>query len=110
MRQIDSINLLFNPCIQMEWHSGNTLSQTIFTCLFVHHLDDIDPEFVPQDLQSKEDPLRPLGLITIVLRSAVFGLLKSCDLSWRELSKGGMREVSDTSLGCEHLLIMSLPY
>lgn len=77
----------------MEWHSGNTLSQTVFTLLYVHHLGDLNPDFIPSDLIPKDDPSRPLELLTVVLRSAVFGQLKCCDLAWRELSKGGMQDV-----------------
>lgn len=40
-----------------------------------------------------QDPLRPPELITIVLKAAVFGLLKSCDLACRELFKGHVNEV-----------------
>jgi hypothetical protein len=77
----------------MEWHASSTLSQTVYTFLFVHHLDDIDPEFIFCDPLQNEDPLRPLELITVVLRSAVLGMLKCCDLAWRELFKGGLQDV-----------------
>lgn len=78
--------------IQTEFHAGNLLSHTIFTFLYVHHLPDIEPDLLPST--SEHDPLCPRELVTLVLRSAVQGLLKSCDLSWRELSKGGMQDVS----------------
>lgn len=39
------------------------------------------------------DPERPPELITVVLRSFVQGLLKCCDLTWRQLSKGGVYDV-----------------
>ena len=77
---------------QMEWHAGNTLSQTVYTLLYVHHLANIDPDLVqyPQQGQALRDFE---GLTTIVLRSAVVALLKCCDLTWRELSKGKVHEV-----------------
>ena len=78
--------------IQTEFHAGNLLSHTVFTFLYVHHLPEIEPDLLPST--SGHDPLRPRELVTLVLRSAVQGLLKSCDLSWRELSKGGMQDVS----------------
>ena len=82
----------------MEWHAGTTLSQTVFTFLFVHHLDDLDPDLVSEQHQvSHKDPSRPLELVTVVLRAAVFGLLKSCDLSWRELMRGGVQDVRGRS-------------
>lgn len=79
---------------QMEWHAGNSLSQTVYTLLYVHCLQDINPDFIPRRSRTSPDPYRPQELVTIVLRAAVFGLLKSCDLSWRELSKGRVQEVS----------------
>ncbi|KAH9915240.1 Mak10 subunit, NatC N-terminal acetyltransferase-domain-containing protein [Epithele typhae] len=78
---------------EMEWHSGKTLSQSVFTILFVHHLPDINPEYlIPED---DEDPARPRWLITIVLRAGVLGMLKCCDLAWRELSKNRVQDIED---------------
>ena len=77
--------------VQMEWHAGKTLSQSVFTILFVHHLPDINPEYlVPEE---DEDPARPRWLITVVIRAAMLGLLKCCDLAWRELSKNRVHDV-----------------
>ena len=77
---------------QMEWHAGNTLSQTVYTLLYVHHLAGMDPDLMhfPQNGQTQRVHE---GLITMVLRPAVIGLLKCCDLSWREMSKGKVLEV-----------------
>lgn len=76
----------------MEWHAGNTLSQTVYTLLYVHHLASIDPDLVQYPLQGSA--LRAFeGLTTVVLRSAVIGLLKCCDLTWRELSKNKVHDV-----------------
>ena len=95
----------------MEWHSGTTLSQTVFTFLFVYHLDDLDPDFVPEDYQAScKDPARPLELVTLVLRAAVFGLLKCCDLSWRELMQGGMHDVRGRlhlNFSCHILMVIA---
>jgi nitrogen regulatory protein PII-like uncharacterized protein len=77
----------------MEWHAGNTLSQSVYTFLYVHNLDEINPDFFAR-LWSKEDPDRPMELITVVLRAAVFGLLKSCALAWVELSQSRVYDVS----------------
>ncbi|PCH38539.1 Mak10-domain-containing protein [Wolfiporia cocos MD-104 SS10] len=80
---------------EMEWHSGNSLSQTVYTSLYVHHLEDINPEYLARDIGAVRDPARPRELISVVLRAATFGLLKSCDLSWRELSKGKVHDIED---------------
>jgi hypothetical protein len=72
------------------------LSQTVFTLLYVHHLTDLNPEFIP--LGSLErDPKRPPELITLVLRAVILGLLKSCDLAWRELAQDKVHDVCSYS-------------
>ncbi|OAX36010.1 Mak10-domain-containing protein [Rhizopogon vinicolor AM-OR11-026] len=80
---------------EMEWHSGYTLSQTIFSFLYVHSLKDIDPDLVPGGSPPHADKQRPPELITVVLRAAVMGLLKCCDLTWRELNKGNVYDAED---------------
>ncbi|KAI0263774.1 Mak10 subunit, NatC N-terminal acetyltransferase-domain-containing protein [Gloeopeniophorella convolvens] len=80
---------------EMEWHSGYTLSQTVFSCLYVHHLDDISPEVATRYAPPQHDPARPMELLTVVLRAAITGLLKCCDLSWRELNKGRLFDTED---------------
>jgi hypothetical protein len=78
----------------MEWHNGNFMPHTVLTFLYNHHLDSIDPELIhPESLSTFDDPYRPPELITVVLRAAVAGLLKCCDLTWRELSKGAVQDV-----------------
>jgi Mak10 subunit, NatC N(alpha)-terminal acetyltransferase len=79
----------------MEWHAGNMLSQTVFTLLYVHHLTDFNPDLIPMGTL-KRDPSRPPELITVVLRAAVLGLLKSCDLAWRELAQDKVHDVSSS--------------
>lgn len=87
---------------QMEWHTGYTLSQTIYSFLHVHALRETDPELIPADQVGEVDHTRPLELVTIVLRAYVYGLLKSCDLSWRELNKGNVYDVR--LMTCFHIL------
>jgi hypothetical protein len=80
----------------MEWHSGNMLAQTVFTFLYVHHLADIETDCVAtQAYDSQDSFLRPMELLTVVVRAAVLGLLKCVDLSWRELSKGLVQDGED---------------
>jgi hypothetical protein len=77
----------------MEWHAGSALFQTVFTLLFVHELDGTNPDFIPRDWTYKGDLHRPRELITVVLRAFVFGLLKCCDLAWRNMSNGALHDV-----------------
>ena len=78
----------------MGWYAGNTLSQTVYTLLYVHTLQDINPDLLPPGYFYIQDPTRPMQLITSVLRPAVFAMLKNCDLVWRELSKKRVYDVS----------------
>lgn len=80
----------------MGWHAGNTLSQTVYTLLYVHSLQDINPDLLASQYFYENDPKRPMQLITLVLRPAIFALLKSCDLAWREMSKKRVHDVSDS--------------
>jgi len=88
----------------MEFHAGNVLSHTVFTLLYVHHLEGISPEIVMKWHSSFEyDHRRPLVLITVVLRTAVQALLKCIDLSWRQLANGGMYDVRQFLYSGSHL-------
>ncbi|KAG6375824.1 hypothetical protein JVT61DRAFT_2681 [Boletus reticuloceps] len=95
---------------EMQWHTGYTLSQTIFSFLHVHALRETDPELIPADQIGEVDHTRPLELVTIVLRAYVYGLLKSCDLSWRELNKGNVYDAEDwQSEKCDVPLAEAIP-
>jgi hypothetical protein len=83
-----------NLASQMQWHAGNALSQTVFTLLFIHGLDEINPDTIPSQPQTDGDPDRPIELITVVLRAFISGMLKCCDLAWKDMSKGGIQDVS----------------
>lgn len=69
------------------------MSHSVLTFVYIHYLDSIDPDLVPTAFLNSNDPYRPPELITVVLRAAVAGLLKCCDLTWRELSKGAVQDV-----------------
>ena len=91
----------------MEWHAGYTLPQTIYSCLYVHYLADIDPEVFPSQELPHRESARPPALVTVVLRAAIVALLKCCDLSWRELNRGRLHEVCMT-LACVQSLIVDI--
>jgi N-alpha-acetyltransferase 35, NatC auxiliary subunit len=92
---------------KMEWHAGYTLPQTIFSCLYVHYLADIDPEVFRFQEPPHQESARPLALVTVVLRAAITALLKCCDLSWRELNRGRLHDVC-TTLACVHPFIVDI--
>ncbi|KAJ7084851.1 Mak10 subunit, NatC N-terminal acetyltransferase-domain-containing protein [Mycena belliarum] len=86
---------IIDRCFSYEilWHAGNTLAHTVFTCLYALVVSEIPHDVLPYGLNN--DALRPLLLIPIVLRASICGLLKCCDLSWRELSKGHVHDTED---------------
>ncbi|KAJ7184549.1 Mak10 subunit, NatC N-terminal acetyltransferase-domain-containing protein [Mycena filopes] len=78
---------------EMLWHAGNTLAHTVFTCLYALVVSELHPDLMPYDLPN--DALRPPELIPAVLRASICGMLKCCDLSWRELCKGHVYDTED---------------
>ncbi|KAJ7221510.1 Mak10 subunit, NatC N-terminal acetyltransferase-domain-containing protein [Mycena pura] len=78
---------------EMLWHAGNTLAHTVFTCQYSLVVPDMHPDMLPYG--PKSDAQRPPQLIPIVLRASICGLLKCCDLTWRELSKGYVYDTED---------------
>ncbi|KAJ4475557.1 Mak10 subunit, NatC N-terminal acetyltransferase-domain-containing protein [Lentinula aciculospora] len=80
---------------ETEWHASNPLAHTVYTLLYVHYLNDVDPDVLPFLSMINLDPSRPLELITVVLRAYTSGLLKSCNLAWNELSKGSLLDTED---------------
>jgi len=85
---------------KMEWHAGYTLPQTIYSCLYVHHLPDIDPEIVPLHDPPQQGSTPPPELVTVVLNAGITGLLKCCDFAWRELYRGRLHDVCTAPHTC----------
>ncbi|GJE88083.1 Mak10 domain-containing protein [Phanerochaete sordida] len=95
---------------EMGWYAGNMLSQTVYTLLYVHTLQDINPDVLPPQYFHSEDSTRPMQLLTSVLRPAVFAMLKNCDIVWRELSKKRVHDMEDwQSEKCEVSLLEGVP-
>ncbi|KAI6106207.1 hypothetical protein EV401DRAFT_2060474 [Pisolithus croceorrhizus] len=68
--------------------------ETVFSFLYVHALPDIDPDTISPH-HHDPDRARPVELVSVVLRASVLGLLKCCDLAWRELVKGNVYDCED---------------
>ncbi|EKM56096.1 uncharacterized protein PHACADRAFT_122281 [Phanerochaete carnosa HHB-10118-sp] len=95
---------------EMGWYAGNMLSQTVYTLLYVHTLQDINPDLLPPEYLYSQDSTRPMQLLTSVLRPAVFAMLKDCDIVWRELSKKRVYDMEDwQSEKCEVTLLEGVP-
>ncbi|TDL18511.1 Mak10-domain-containing protein [Rickenella mellea] len=80
---------------EMEWHKGTTLSQTVHSCLYVHHLAEIKPNKANRPNSTNDFHDRPTELITTVIRAGVLGMVKCCDMAYRELNKGNVHDTED---------------
>ncbi|KAK9324711.1 Mak10 subunit, NatC N-terminal acetyltransferase-domain-containing protein [Lipomyces orientalis] len=89
--------------MEMSWHTGGALSQTVFTCLYVEqalnnfngsvssaHFGDESNDL---PLPSEED-LESV-FVHVVLRQFVLGIVKTCDLSRRRLQCNEILEDED---------------
>jgi hypothetical protein len=75
----------------MSWHGGKALSQTVYTCLYVHYLPSIRSDVVRRYWPRYGAP--PQELVSLVLNAGVHGVLKTCDMVWRQLTRGNLHEV-----------------
>ncbi|PWN33578.1 uncharacterized protein FA14DRAFT_161357 [Meira miltonrushii] len=64
--------------------SGASLSQTIHTCLYVHHLSSIHP-----------NTTKTPTLVGFILRPFLIAILKTVGLVWDELAKGNILDGED---------------
>ncbi|KAG8688818.1 hypothetical protein FRC09_012718, partial [Ceratobasidium sp. 395] len=82
---------------EMGWHSGYALSQTLYTSLYMHQIAPVSPhDVVPQYFPSwTYDPARPIALVSIVMQAGLMAIVKTCDMVWRELSKGYAFDLED---------------
>jgi len=76
----------------MEWHTGSTLSQTVYTFLYGHAIAEMHPDYL---LNFEEDPSRPIELVTVVLRAIAFTVMKTCSIAWAEMAKGSIHDVGE---------------
>jgi len=77
---------------EMEWHTGNTLSQTVYTFLYGHAIAEMHPDYL---LNFEEDPSRPIELITVVLKAVALTVMKTCSIAWAGMAKGGIHDQED---------------
>jgi N-alpha-acetyltransferase 35, NatC auxiliary subunit len=88
--------------MQAEWHAGATLSQSVYTFMYMHELDVLSPDLM-STIPDEPDPARPRGLLSYVLRAGTFGYLKCIDLAWREMNKGRVVDVGESLCSSAHL-------
>ncbi|KAF9973251.1 hypothetical protein BGZ73_003501 [Actinomortierella ambigua] len=74
------------------WLSGHALAQTLFTSCHVLKLFEMEDDM--KHSQDVADPT-PRPFLTMVLKSCVFAIVKSCHLIWKEMRKGQVHEEED---------------
>ncbi|KAG8764246.1 hypothetical protein FRC11_011262 [Ceratobasidium sp. 423] len=82
---------------EMGWHSGYALSQTLYTSLYMHQIAPVsDHGSLPQYFPAwRQDPARPMALVSIVLQAGLMAIVKTCDWVWRELNGGNVFDLED---------------
>lgn len=100
---------------QMAYHTGLTLSQTVYTVLHLHpsSLAALDPASFAQSPhflsssrpqttimtgEADDAGQRPVELLGLVLRAGLMGLAKSTGIVWDELMKGNLYDVRSAAL------------
>lgn len=82
------------------------LSHTVFTLNYMHHLADIETDTMFPVFLSENDPERPIELITTILRPCVQGLVKSIDLTWREMHNNDLIEDVSLPVPCPQTAVL----
>jgi hypothetical protein len=74
---------------KMAWLSGHSLSQTIFTCMYLHDVFSL----VQENIAASDRIDQPAELVSSVLKAYVLATIKCCHLVWREMVSGNVYEV-----------------
>jgi hypothetical protein len=74
---------------EVEWHKGACLTQTIYTCRYVHFLDLLDANACLEKGQE------PNWLVIRLLHPFLVSVLKSVGLVWDEVAKGNVADGED---------------
>ncbi|RIB12107.1 Mak10 subunit, NatC N-terminal acetyltransferase-domain-containing protein [Gigaspora rosea] len=101
---------------EMTWHTGHSLSQTLFTCMYLHYVPELTPELFLNTDDTSNDSLdqtsndsldqtsndsldqnaeAPIEFVILVLKAYVMGTVKCCQLVLDEMAKGNVYEEED---------------
>jgi hypothetical protein len=78
---------------QVAFHDSAPLSQTLFTCLLFHSVEDMGGLDSTSTLTSVEEPHE--ALTSFVLRAYLVATIKCFGLAWQELIKGNIIDGED---------------
>lgn len=74
---------------EMAWISGHSLAQTVYTCIYFHHIKKLNELSMPTLTSNMDD------IIYGVLRSYILATVKCCHYIWTEMTQGNVYEVCD---------------
>ncbi|KAK9457154.1 Mak10 subunit, NatC N-terminal acetyltransferase-domain-containing protein [Dipodascopsis uninucleata] len=89
--------------LEMSWHLGSSLTQTIFTCLYVEQvlvnfngrLESANFSQHRSDIEAEPSDNLQWILLHVVFRAYVLGLIKACDICRRRLQCEEVMEEED---------------
>lgn len=73
---------------EMAWISGHSLAQTVYTCIYFHHIATLNQLPMPTLTSGMDD------IIYGVLKTYVLATVKCCHYIWTEMTQGNVFEVS----------------
>ncbi|OZJ06345.1 hypothetical protein BZG36_00713 [Bifiguratus adelaidae] len=77
-------------CCESTWLTGQSLSQTIYTCNYFHHVKELDAKKI-----DSSDPRKPPELVSVVLKGYIVATIKCCHVIWKEMNRGNVYEEED---------------
>lgn len=80
----------------MAWLSGHSLAQTVYTCIYFHHVRYLHNQSPPSSPEADNLDL----LMQVVFRAYILGSVKCCHHIWNEMVSGNIYEVSENR-GCD---------
>lgn len=78
---------------EMAWISGHSLAQTVYTCIYFHHIKKLNQLPMPTLTSNMDD------IIYGVLRSYILATVKCCHYIWTEMTQGNVYEVNGSGCG-----------
>ncbi|KAI8643537.1 Mak10 subunit, NatC N-terminal acetyltransferase-domain-containing protein [Parasitella parasitica] len=74
---------------EMAWISGHSLAQTVYTCIYFHHIKHLNESSMPTLKSTMSD------ILYGVLRSYILATVKCCHYIWTEMTQGNVYEEED---------------
>ncbi|ORZ15619.1 Mak10 subunit, NatC N-terminal acetyltransferase-domain-containing protein [Absidia repens] len=76
---------------EMTWLSGHSLAQTVYTCIYFHHVRDLQNQPPPTSFESESIH----QIMQVVLKAYILGSVKCCYHIWNEMVSGNIFEEED---------------